>query len=295
MLSSGDAEPKELINCPCCRVGHLNKSGQKAKFGSSIVEKLSCDKCPTVLLKVQDKFKLVEGDKSSFFWRDYKEISLSVQQWNAFTQGGSLHYDPIIGTYVPYIPDKYSEPQPSWHSIPPSPISSSSHLQEQTLSATIHEVSVSSTDIFVDTAVNININISNDNNDPGIFTIPLFINDEFQENKTVTLFAKSSTIVTFNVIESIPGTYTVSVAGDLTHIVRFVVQPQICNKEINYEITITLDEALMGMEKDLNRNGKKLRIKFPTPIESGSKIRLHNALLTTDGFPGDIFITVQVK
>jgi DnaJ-class molecular chaperone len=49
------------------------------------------------------------------------------------------------------------------------------------------------------------------------------------------------------------------------------------------------------MEKDLTRNGKRLRVKIPARIKSGTRIRLRNARLTTDGFPGDIYITVKVK
>ena len=49
------------------------------------------------------------------------------------------------------------------------------------------------------------------------------------------------------------------------------------------------------MEKDLTRNGKRLRVKIPARIKSGTRIRLRNARLTTDGIPGDIYITVKIK
>jgi hypothetical protein len=62
-----------------------------------------------------------------------------------------------------------------------------------------------------------------------------------------------------------------------------------------YEITITHEDALKGMEKDLSRNGKRLRVKIPANIKSGTRIRLRNARLTTDGRSGDIYITVNVK
>jgi len=65
--------------------------------------------------------------------------------------------------------------------------------------------------------------------------------------------------------------------------------------EVNYEITITANQAKKGLEKDLVRRGKKLRVKIPARIKDGTRIRLRNALLTTDGYPGDIFITVRVK
>ncbi len=67
------------------------------------------------------------------------------------------------------------------------------------------------------------------------------------------------------------------------------------SRDVNYEISITPAQAKKGMEKDLTRRGKKLRVKIPVGIESGQKIRLRNARLTTDGTPGDIYITVLVK
>ena len=70
-------------------------------------------------------------------------------------------------------------------------------------------------------------------------------------------------------------------------------RPQYTN--INYEITITPEQAAKGMEKDLMRKGKRLRVKIPAGIKSGTRIRLQNARLTTDGLPGDIYIKVLVK
>jgi curved DNA-binding protein len=64
---------------------------------------------------------------------------------------------------------------------------------------------------------------------------------------------------------------------------------------INYEINITAEQAISGMEKDLVRKGKKLRVRIPAGIKSGTRIRLRNARLTTDGLPGDIFVKVHVR
>jgi curved DNA-binding protein len=64
---------------------------------------------------------------------------------------------------------------------------------------------------------------------------------------------------------------------------------------VNYEITISHEQAVRGMEKDLTRNGRRLRVKIPAGTKPGTRIRLRNARLTTDGLPGDIFITVDVK
>ena len=67
------------------------------------------------------------------------------------------------------------------------------------------------------------------------------------------------------------------------------------SQNVNYEIVITREQAARGMEKDLTRNGKNLRVKIPARIKSGMRIRLRNARLTTDGIPGDIYIKVNVK
>jgi curved DNA-binding protein len=68
-------------------------------------------------------------------------------------------------------------------------------------------------------------------------------------------------------------------------------QPQ----QVRYEITITKEQASKGLEKDLARKGKKLRVKIPAGIKSGTKVRLRNARRITDGQPGDIIILVKVK
>jgi curved DNA-binding protein len=62
-----------------------------------------------------------------------------------------------------------------------------------------------------------------------------------------------------------------------------------------YEIAITREQAATGLEKDLVRHGRKLRVKIPAGVTSGTKIRLQNARQTTDGVPGDIIITVIIK
>lgn len=66
-------------------------------------------------------------------------------------------------------------------------------------------------------------------------------------------------------------------------------------ENIYYEITISSVQAARGVEKDLARGGKKLRVKIPAGIRNGNKVRLRNARKATDGQPGDIMITVKVK
>ena len=66
-------------------------------------------------------------------------------------------------------------------------------------------------------------------------------------------------------------------------------------QEVRYEITITGEQAAQGLEKDLIRKGKKLRVKIPAGVKTGTKVKLRNARQITDGQPGDIIILVKVK
>ncbi len=70
---------------------------------------------------------------------------------------------------------------------------------------------------------------------------------------------------------------------------------QSTQKDVRYEITITRDQAARGLEKDLTRRGKKLRVKIPAGVKTGSRVRLRNARQLTDREPGDIMIMVKVK
>jgi len=65
--------------------------------------------------------------------------------------------------------------------------------------------------------------------------------------------------------------------------------------EVRYEIAITREQAAQGLEKDLVRRGKKLRVKIPAGVKNGSRVKLRNARQLTDGQPGDIIILVRVK
>ena len=66
-------------------------------------------------------------------------------------------------------------------------------------------------------------------------------------------------------------------------------------QDVRYEITITKEQAARGLEKDLVRRGKRLRVKIPAGVKPGPAIRLRNARQITDGQPGDILISVKVK
>ena len=62
-----------------------------------------------------------------------------------------------------------------------------------------------------------------------------------------------------------------------------------------YDIVLSEDQALKGIEKELVRNGKRLKVRIPAGVTAGSRIRLRNALKTTDGRQEDITITIKVK
>ena len=65
--------------------------------------------------------------------------------------------------------------------------------------------------------------------------------------------------------------------------------------DVRYEITITREQAARGLEKDLTRKGKKLRVKIPAGIKTDTQVKLRSARRLTDGQPGDITILVKVK
>ncbi|MFC2006918.1 DnaJ domain-containing protein [Chloroflexota bacterium] len=67
------------------------------------------------------------------------------------------------------------------------------------------------------------------------------------------------------------------------------------SQSVRYEVTITRKQAAKGMETDLTRRGKRLRVKIPAGVKNGSKVKLRNAQNITDGEPGDIVILVKVK
>ena len=67
------------------------------------------------------------------------------------------------------------------------------------------------------------------------------------------------------------------------------------HSDVCYEITIGGEQAARGVEKELVRKGKKLRVKIPAGVKTGNNVRLRNARQITDGEPGDIMIVVKVK
>jgi curved DNA-binding protein len=66
-------------------------------------------------------------------------------------------------------------------------------------------------------------------------------------------------------------------------------------QQARYELSISQKEASRGVKKILKRKGKKLEVKIPPGVTTGSVVKLSNALQTSDGLPGDILIKVIVK
>jgi DnaJ-class molecular chaperone len=64
---------------------------------------------------------------------------------------------------------------------------------------------------------------------------------------------------------------------------------------VNYEIVLSKEQAFKGMEKEIVRKGKRLTVNIPAGVKMDTRIKLRNALETTDGRPGDIIIIIKVK
>lgn len=67
------------------------------------------------------------------------------------------------------------------------------------------------------------------------------------------------------------------------------------SQDVRYELTLSPAEAQQGTRKVLSRKGKRLEVKVPAGVKTGSIVRLRNARQVTDGVPGDILIQIRVK
>ena len=65
--------------------------------------------------------------------------------------------------------------------------------------------------------------------------------------------------------------------------------------DARYELALTPEEASRGAKKILKRHGKRLEVKIPPGVKTGSVVKLCEACQLTDGVPGDILIKVLVK
>ncbi len=118
-----------------------------------------------------------------------------------------------------------------------------------------------------------------------------FLDNIFAENLRGTSFA----FQTFRRGFSGPGSTGFDTQGsiDFENLFAQAQSPRVIS--VNYEAVLSKEQAFKGTEKELIRNGKRLKIKIPAGVKTGSRIRLSNALETTDGQPGDIIISIKIK
>ena len=66
-------------------------------------------------------------------------------------------------------------------------------------------------------------------------------------------------------------------------------------RALRYELTITPIEANQGTKKILIVNKRKLEVRIPPGLKTGSIVRLSNARMILDGHSGDILIKIRTR
>jgi curved DNA-binding protein len=66
-------------------------------------------------------------------------------------------------------------------------------------------------------------------------------------------------------------------------------------KSIRYALAISGGEAARGTVKRLIGNKKRLEVRIPSGVTTGSIVRLRGARQITDGSQGDILVKILVK
>lgn len=64
---------------------------------------------------------------------------------------------------------------------------------------------------------------------------------------------------------------------------------------VRYEIVISDEEARLGTRKILLRQDKRLEVNIPPGVKTGSIVKLTDALRLTNGYSGDILISMKIK
>jgi thioredoxin 1 len=67
------------------------------------------------------------------------------------------------------------------------------------------------------------------------------------------------------------------------------------DRPVQYELTISEQEALAGVQKVLTRNSKRIQVNIPAGVTTGNSVKLSNAVQITDGRVGDIIIKIVVR
>ena len=103
----------EVMTCPGCQSGQLQKTEQQAKTGSVTTMKIVCDKCGLGFLQEQNRFKLIQlTDGTSIRLVKCLNNSFSLEQWRQIAAGASLRYEEKSGSYVPNTSDVKIETKP---------------------------------------------------------------------------------------------------------------------------------------------------------------------------------------
>jgi hypothetical protein len=106
---------KPDINCPNCRTTQLVYSVKNPLMGHSHIEKYSCSECGLIFLRDHSKYKLEKIDILRRIQReDYKGASLTIEQWQQIADGKPTRYDQKTGKYLHYVPDEWSECRPTF-------------------------------------------------------------------------------------------------------------------------------------------------------------------------------------
>jgi len=66
-------------------------------------------------------------------------------------------------------------------------------------------------------------------------------------------------------------------------------------ESVTHNMVLSEEEATTGVERVIERGGKRLEVKIPARTRTGQTIRLRNALRITDGRDGDILVAVRVQ
>ncbi|MBN1189550.1 MAG: thioredoxin [Dehalococcoidales bacterium] len=67
------------------------------------------------------------------------------------------------------------------------------------------------------------------------------------------------------------------------------------NQPVRYTLTLGVEEARQGTRKILVRRNKHLEVNIPAGVTAGNVVKLTNVLQLTDGRPGDILITINLR
>jgi hypothetical protein len=75
--------------CPACKSGQLELAAQKKLLGLQTTLSYSCNNCGAVFTPDGSKYKLTSvKDRSSSVWQEYKDRSLTEQEWKTIASGG---------------------------------------------------------------------------------------------------------------------------------------------------------------------------------------------------------------